>query len=208
MRLSKGFMVALMTGMLSGCISSGPQYLSRPEALSSTGTFTHDPSGLTFPIAVGDFQRVDIYQFDVEGENIGVTYQLTDDAKPVTVSVYVYPSPSIVSLGSPESVTKSAQATLCQQEFETTKQEIMAARTNASHLESDTSGGIQNLLARFEYEEAFAGKQQRLSSILELSCYMDDQWNIKYRVTYPSSVEVQQELQQLQTVIEDSDSTL
>lgn len=201
-RLSKAFMVVLMTSSLFGCSSPGLQYLPRPEPIQSTGSYTHEPSKIAFPTVVGDFQRSRIYQYDVEGKNVGVAYNLSDRTKPVAVTVYVHPSPSIVSIGSPESVIKTAQETMCQREFETTKQEIMAAHANASHIESDTSNGFQNLLARFEYEEVFAGKQQSLTSLLELSCYMNDKWNIKYRVTYPRSVTPPQDIQRLMIAIE------
>ena len=192
--------IVIVASILSGCFATSPQYLTSPEAISSTGTFTHIPSGFTFPISVGEFQRAGIYKNDVEGKNIGVSYNLTNSFKPITVTIYIYLAPSITSIGSLISVIETARANLCRQEFEARKQEIMTVYPNAKQISSNmaTAGAktisVHNLSTYFEYEEIFSNVVQ---PELELSCYINDKWNVIYRVTHPKSLSVEQEINQL-----------
>ena len=204
----RNFISIFVVTVLSGCFPSSPQYLARPETISIAGTYVHQPSGFTLPVAAGEFVRASIYKYDAEGKNIGVAYNLTNASKPIAATVYIYPSPSITSIGSPASVIETAQTHLCNQEFGAQQQEIIAAHPNAKKVNSGvaTSGssvsGIHNLSAHFEYEEIFASIRQPLFSELELSCYINDKWNVKYRVTYPKSLAVEHEIQQLKQAIQ------
>ena len=201
--------VVVATSILTGCFASSSQYLARPEALPSTGTFSHKPSGFDFPISVGEFQRVDIYKYDVEGEDISVSYNLISRYKHIAATIYIYPSPSIVSLGSPASVIKTARANLCRQDFDAQVQQI-TARPNVRQISGSEAAakanntGTHNLSAHFEYEEIFAGVQQPLLSEFELSCYINGKWNIKFRITHPKSLTVWEEIKQLKMVIQSS----
>ena len=43
--------------VLAAC-SSAPRPLARPETIPANGAYTHAASGMSFPLAVGDFRRV------------------------------------------------------------------------------------------------------------------------------------------------------
>src|SRR6185437_12550860 len=49
--------------VLAAC-SSVPRPLVRPETIAASGAYTHAASGMSFPIAVGDFRRVTLLRYD------------------------------------------------------------------------------------------------------------------------------------------------
>ena len=200
------FAAIFMVSFLSGCFSSGPQYLAQPQAITMDGSYIHQPSGIMFPVRTGEFQRMAIYQFDAEGQHISVGYNRSVAGKPVAVTVYVYPSPSIKSFGSPQSVIDGTRSELCQHEFAAHQYEITNIHPDARLIRDETSQrdnqGYQKLFARFSYEDTFAGMPQALWSELQLSCYINDKWDIKYRVTYPQNTAVDAEIQKLKQAIE------
>jgi hypothetical protein len=146
---------------------------------------------MMFPMTVGEFKRGSITRFDAKGFNVSVGYNLYQIPKAAVATIYVYPSPSIVSIGSPVNVVESARATLCQNEYEARKREIAGAHPGAKLLNEDVlaspkSGVIgKGKTATFEYEEVFAGVRQSLHSRLDMFCYIDGKWTVKYRFTYP-----------------------
>ena len=185
--------------LLIGC-PARPRPLGQPQAILADGAYVHEKSGMTFPIAVGDFQRAQIQRYDQEGLDISAGYNLFDSSRQIIVTVYVYPAPSLVSIGSPPETVASAQSFLAKNEFEARKREITQPRPGARHIE-DTEisipiGGTVHVgrMATFEYEEKFAGKQQTLKSHLCMFNYVGGKWALKYRITYPKHLEVTREI--------------
>jgi hypothetical protein len=208
--MHKRTILALVVTVLSGCSAQRLQYLSQPEAISVAGEYVHQPSDFTFKFRSGDFVRAGVYKYDTEGKHIGVAYNLNNISKPVAATIYVYPSPSIMSIGSPRSVIASARKHLCKQEYEATVKEIIAAHANSKQVDKNNSSsddfasGVGDLSAYFEYEGVFAGVKQALSSEFKLTCYLygnDEDWNVKYRVTYPKSLAVDSEIEKFQNAV-------
>jgi hypothetical protein len=189
--------------ILAGC-HGATQYLSRPEPISAVGPYLHQPSGFSFPMTAGEFVRVDIYQYDIQGENISVSYNLDKPSSfPIAATVYIYPSPSIVSFGSPASVVEGARSRLCEQEFDAIKQEIAASYPNAKLIDMPGRPVTPTrYFALFEFEGEIAHVRQPLFSELELSCYVKDKWDVKYRITYPKGLAVAREIEDLKKTIE------
>jgi hypothetical protein len=188
--------------MLTGCSGPSPQYLTRPEAISVSGPYVHQASGFSFPVIAGEFVRGSVQKYDAQGQDISVAYNLTDRSRLIAATIYVYPSPPIISIGSPPSVIQTVRSHLCNQEFNTRMQEIMAAHPNARPV--DTSGqpaSTAEHFSLFEYEEVFANVRQPLLSELELSCHVNDKWTVKYRITYPRDLSVEYEVQGLKRAI-------
>ena len=107
--------------LLAGCKPPQPTYLAQPEVIQAQGAYVHGPSGMTFPTTVGDFQRASITRYDAAGQDMGAGYNLLAPGWAVAATVYVYPAPSLISIGSPSDVVASARATLCKTEFERRK---------------------------------------------------------------------------------------
>ena len=198
-RLASVLFLLHLSLILIGC-PVRPRPLDRPQAISAEGAFVHEKSGITFPMTAGDFQRVAVQQFDQEGLNISAGYNLFDEKRQVVVTVYVYPAPSLVSVGSSPQTVDSARSILAKQEFEGRKRELMQPRPGARLIE-DTEisipiGGTVRVgrMATFEFEEKFAGKHQPLKSHLCIFNYVGGKWALKYRITYPRHLEVSREI--------------
>ena len=183
--------------MLSGCTTQGLKYLEAPEVLSVSGQYVHESSGVMFPVTVGDFARSGISKFDQDAQDVGISYQTADSAKYIKATVYVYPSPPLKSIGSPKSVIEEARAYLCDQEFEQTVQFILNAQSDSSLIEK--SGEVSSQAPHFlrvQYTGDFASVSLPLNSELEMSCYLNDKWNLKFRFTYPADLEIAPKLQE------------
>lgn len=185
---------------LAGCPSANTQYLVKPESIDVSGPYSHGQSGMMFPVTVGEFIRGTITRFDAQGLNTSVGYNLYQIPKAAAATIYVYPSPSIVSIGSPENVVESGRSTLCQNEYEARKREIISAHPGAKLLNEDVLASPKNGVigtgktATFEYEEVFAGVRQPLHSRLDMFCYINGKWTVKYRFTYPVTYDAKEDL--------------
>ena len=185
--------------LLIGC-PTRPRPVDQPQVTSADGAYVHEKSGMTFPIAVGDFQRVMVQRYDQDGLDVSAGYNLFDSRRQIAATVYVYPAPSLVSIGSPSQTVTSARSFLAKNEFEARKREITQPRPGARLIE-DTEisipiGGTVRVgrMATFEYEEKFAGKQQALRSHLCMFNYVGGKWALKYRITYPKHLEATSEI--------------
>lgn len=185
--------------ILIGC-PARPRPLDQPQAIIADGAFIHDKSGMTFPIAVGEFQRGMLQRYDQDGLDMSVGYNLYDSRRRIITTVYVYPAPPLISIGSPPETVASARAFLAKNEFEARKREVMLPRPGARLIE-DTEisipiGGTVRVgrIATFEYAERFAGQQQPLRSHLCMFNFVGGKWALKYRITYPRSLEATREI--------------
>src|ERR1700704_496585 len=172
--------------LLIGC-PARPRPLDQPQAIIADGAFRHDKSGMTFPIAVGEFQRGMLQRYDQDGLDVSVGYNLYDSRRQIITTVYGYPAPPLVSIGSPPETVASARSFLAKNEFEARKREIMQPRPGARLIE-DTEikipiGGKVRIgrIATFEYDEQFAGRQQSLRSHLCMFNFVGGKWALKYR---------------------------
>lgn len=194
---------AILLGSFSsvGCRTTVPPENRQPGPLRVDGPYTHRGSGMTFPTAVGNFQRSGVHQFDTEGMDVAAGYNLADSRRPVTATVYVYPAPRVTSIGSPAHVVTLARRMAAQREFDIRKREILDSHTNTRVIQEDDAllpqGGstYQGRKARFEFEDTFRGRRLPLSSELYLFTFVEDRWTIKYRFTYPKAVDASAEIQ-------------
>lgn len=198
-RLAAAFLIAPLLALVLGC-PAHPRPLNQPQAILADGTYTHEKSGMTFPLAVGNFQRNTVQRYDQDGLDISVAYNLRDEKHVIIATVYVYPAPPLVSIGSPPETVASARAFLAKNEFEARKREIMQPRPGARLVEeteiSIPIGGTLRTgrMATFEYQEQFLGQQRPLRSHLCMFNFVGGKWALKYRITYPSHLEATREI--------------
>jgi hypothetical protein len=175
---------------LSGCPTQ-PVQPQGTVAVAPDTDYVHAASYMTFPPAVGEFRRVDVRQYDDSGLDVSVGYNAGGAADGIAATVYVYPAPPIVSVGSPTSVIAAARSTSTEQEFKTRQREIMGAHPDAKMLsEGDATlrQGSESYVRRkaaFAFEQGFARKQQRVGSELYVFGFVGGEWIVKYRFTYP-----------------------
>jgi len=200
----KALRCALIAGMsllLLGCPSMRPKYLSQPASVDATGSYTHAASGMVFPDALGDFRRTSISRYDAEGLDVSAGYDLFAPPRVIAATVYVYPAPPLVSIGSPPEVVATARANLCQREFESRKQEILQSHPGAKLIEERAvsvvrAGGTHSgRMAAFEYEDIFAHQRQPVAARVYLFCYVGGKWVVKYRFSYPKSFDASKDIE-------------
>lgn len=194
--------VILLSSLLAGC-PPRPRPLNQPQVIFADGAYTHEQSGMTFPLAVGDFRRILVERYDQDGLDLSAGYDLYLRQQKIAATVYVYPAPPLVSIGSPPGTVASTRAFLAKSEFEARKHEVLQPRPGARLIE-DTEisvpiGGTVRVgrMATFEYEDQFAGRRQSLRSHLCMFNYVGGTWALKYRITYPASLEATHEIDTL-----------
>lgn len=198
-RIWTALLIVPLSLLLTAC-PARPRPLNQPQAIFSEGAYAHQKSGMTFPIAIGEFHRGSIQHYDQDGLDVGVSYNLLDDRRQIIATVYVYPAPPLVSIGSPPETVASARAYLSNQEFEARKREALQPRPGARLIE-DTEisipvGGTVRTgrMATFEYDENFLGKKQSLRSHLCMFNFVGGKWALKFRISYPRHLEVTREI--------------
>jgi hypothetical protein len=192
--ISTGIIALLICGV---AITSA---LAAPKTIAAQGPYIHAPSKVKFPEKVGEFQRGEIHQFDDKGTDVSGGFNHT--TLPIAFTLYVYPSPSITSFGSPANVVATARAKLTDREFEARKKEIMSVHPGAKLIEqrdiSHSDGGqtFPGKTAVFEFDDIFAGAKTTVRSQLIIFCYVSEKWTVKYRVTHPKSVDADKAIQE------------
>lgn len=184
---------------MMGC-PARPRSLNQPQPILVEGAYTHEKSGMTFPLAVGDFRRSLVQRYDQEGLDVSAGYDLYASRYKIAATIYVYPAPSLISIGSPPGTVAAARAMLTKREFEGRKQEIMLSHPDGQLIEDSEisiSLGVRlrvGRIATFEYQQDFAGQRQPVRSHLAMFNFVGGKWALKYRITYPKSLGATREI--------------
>ena len=193
---------------LTACTTPVPNKQFQPKSTFETGVFIHRPSGANFPEEIGNFKRDRITRYDENGYDIGVDYNLKTIDKAIVATVFVYPSQPIKSFGSPLNVIYGARTFLCKQEFDRRREELVSAHSGAKSLDvkiTEESKQNPQFSELFKYYQETYGLSYPLLSLLDLSCYHNEAWTIKFRVTYPENLSVEQELSAIKNAIKFND---
>ncbi|PVX45038.1 hypothetical protein C8C85_0801 [Flavobacterium sp. 103] len=63
-----------------------------PKKIKVNGDYVHSETKTNFPEIFDVYKRIDVYSFDKQDENIGVTYENETSDKKTTISIYIYPT--------------------------------------------------------------------------------------------------------------------
>lgn len=179
-----------------GCEDPGDTDTNLPEKIVADGAYTHAESGMTFPEQVGSFLRTDLTRYDADFNDVSAGYDAFPPTGPLSATVYVYPAPKIVSIGSPKDVVNSARNHLAEGEYAACKQEIMRAHPGGKLVSESRvrhAGARKTFLGRkavFEFDSMSFGVQQTFRSELIEFHYVADRWVVKYRFTYPKDIDM------------------
>ena len=190
---------------LFGCTAARPRPLAQPEAMIAQGTFTHEASGMTFPLHVGDFERSTVLRKDTQGRHVSARYDLISMAVSVAVTVDIYPAPPLDTVGLPSEMVAVARENLSQQEFESRRRGIMSSHSGAVLVQEGELSLPQSVhphpgkLAVFEYEDTFSRQRQPVRSQLYVFCFAGGDWVINYQFTYPRNADALQEVETFMT---------
>lgn len=163
------------------------------DVLRPVGVFTEPQTGMVYPEAVGDFQRINVIKYAPDGSDESVGYNLIAPHSEVSSTVYFFPSPSLRSVGSPPEVIEDARASLCLRQFLAIEQEILRAHPDA-HLLKEEQVTLDQMGKTFRghkvtYQlmiEKFFGRRQATHSEAYLFCYAGGRWSVEYRIDYPA----------------------
>src|ERR1700712_4291255 len=162
------------------------------EELHPEGPFTEPATGMTFPQAIGDFQRVNVYKYNPDGSDESAGYNRMTPGSEIAMTVYVFPSPPLLSIGSPKEVVDGAREHLCNDQFHNIEQEVMQAHPTAVLLSEDAVS-LNQLGRDFAGHKAvyklddlpWVGPSQGTRSEAYAFCFVSGKWTVEYRVDSP-----------------------
>ena len=178
----------------AGCPSSRGTSDGKSFTPGAGGSLVHKPSRIAFPARVGDFAREGTRTYVADGSDVSAAYNYVGPDGAIAATSYVYPSPKLVSIGSPQHVIDTARAKLSKDEFERRKQELVRAHPQAvlvSESPFTAADGRRGVMAEYEYRQPFAGAVQRVRSRLYLLTYVNGSWAVKHRITFPAGMAAQ-----------------
>jgi hypothetical protein len=160
--------------------------------LHPEGSFVEPATGMTYPVSVGDFKRVNIIKYNPDGTDESAGYNRIAPSAEISATIYIFRSPSLVSIGSPQAVIDGARAHLCESQFHAIEQEVMSAHPDAERLSEEpvslTQEGTTFAGHKTTYKLSnadFFGRSQMSRSEAYVFCYAGGKWTIEYRIDYP-----------------------
>ena len=101
-------------GVLIFIISlAGAAVAQNLTTLHPLGPYTQAPTGMTYPMSVDEFRRVEIIRYKEDGTDESAGYNYMQPMTEIAATVYVFPSPPITSIGSPQYVIAEARSLVC-----------------------------------------------------------------------------------------------
>jgi hypothetical protein len=143
--------------------------------VESSKSYTHAASHIVFPPQLGTFDRVNVFRFDDDAEDISVGYN--DTIVGIIATVYVYPDPNIGLDAHFEQIKDQIQQV--HPAYKLLKQEKWTLRQH----EHEFAGHM----AVYTYTDAFMGKKQPIISQAYLIRVNGN--FIAYRVSFPRDQE-------------------
>jgi len=160
--------------------------------LHPDGPYTQAASGMTYPVAVDDFRRINIIRYKDDGTDESAGYNRETPMSEISMTVYVFSSPNITSFGSPQDVIDDARAHMCAVQFHAIQQEIMNAHPDAILSDQGDATLAQVGATHAGYKASYTLTNQNFfgrpnvasRSDVYVFCYAGGKWTIEYRVDY------------------------
>lgn len=180
-------LVTLFCLFLTGC-PPAPTAI-KPTKIIVQGIYAHKETGMEFPESIENFKRESVVKYDSKEEDISAGYNYISQYDPIAVTVYVYPAPPVVSIGSPPEIVAAARANVFDAHYREIVNALLSCHTDAALISDDNfllsqpSGSLNGKKAVLNYKQNFAGTTQSVISSFYL--FQKGKWLIKYRATYP-----------------------
>jgi hypothetical protein len=188
--------------LLSGCVSQ-QQAPWQPVVLEPAGPYVHQATGFTFPVALGPFRRSGILEYNAEKSDVSAGYNKVSGEGRIAATVYVYPAPTLISIGSQQAVIDDAREHLCTQVWEAIQANIIRAHPGAELIVLDQIASPSPVFKKmgrraiFRFTGNFGGTVQPLQSEADLFCYAGQRWLVSYRATAPAAFDYHADLDAL-----------
>jgi len=180
---------------LSASCESPPQPETRwsNDAALEPDFIGHSDAGIHFPEKLAGFKRGELKNYDDEGRNLSAAYNRIGFGKLIALTIYIYPAPSLTSIGSPRDVVESALRYQLDREFESVESNLLDAHPGSEAL---TDFDLEMLFAgetlsgrRGMYSTPNGMGQRGLSAISSFELYRFGNWWMKLRITYPQDMQ-------------------
>lgn len=192
-------LLAPLTFATIGCDgpTTTPSTAPATPILNQQSDYIHKPSGFAFPISLEGYTFASQNRYNKEGTNVSFGWNMQDGAKQMAATIYIFPAPSLISIGSPQEVIDEAKAKLFDQLWQQSAESIQKAHPSVTARPPETVTitylghtytGRRQL---FSYEQVFAMQRQQVTSSLYVFPFINGQWVLKYRFTYPASIDMQ-----------------
>ncbi|MCF8355901.1 MAG: hypothetical protein K9H48_15720 [Melioribacteraceae bacterium] len=161
--------VTILLFLVSCGISSR---LYKPQKIKVDGDYIHYQTKITFPVKINNFIRKEITSFDVNAENVGVTYDLDDKNTFSEFTIYIYPAGAATESRITQQYFTSLQsiANVANKEIDATQEILPYQKDNYK---------VNGLFAKINDEKI-------KTSLTLFEC---GKWFLKYRITTNSSDE-------------------
>lgn len=182
------FALVLLTALAAAILGATPAAAQR-EVTDAPETWVHRHVAVGFATRIGNFHRQDITEYNDDGSDASVGYDLVRDGRKVaTVTIYVFPP---YMSGS------------CEDQYAEVKRGIeqsTAYRDVRLTSESRTAspGGRKPrgaFLASYTLKASFAGEDGLLNSDAYVFCPAGGRWLVTYRATSPAGEDVKAEVE-------------
>lgn len=175
------------------------------ETIRTPGMVEHRAARTGFPDRIGEFRRSSATRYDAEGRNVSASYDLDRPDGRLLITVYIYPAARVgAGPGSGESA-EVARAMLCRREFESVQEAITSQHRDAEEVRHDgplaVAGARPPLSHRAAYRFRAQFQSSGLTSLQEvrsearLYCYVGGDWLVKYRITAPANLDVDDDVE-------------
>lgn len=181
----------LCGSLLAGCET--PAEARTADSVAPGPDFVeHRGSGIRFPETLAGFRRGELNVYDEDGEDQSFAYDRVTLLEVIALTLYVYPAPALVSIGSPDSARESALRRQIDLQFESAVEPFLGRNSQATLL-VDQSRELpfcgtrlpgRGALYRTPNRSVFPG----VTAISRFELYRDGEWWIKLRATYPESM--------------------
>ena len=184
----------------TGCPSANGPSVRETFRAAGPDSLVHEQSDISFPVRLGDFTREGaLKKYAPDGSDVSAGYNYVGPDGAIAATTYVYPSPKLVSIGSPQYVIDDARAKLSRDEFARCKQELQRAHPQATLVSEGpftAESGRAGLMAEYQYTDLFAGAVQPVRSRLYLLTYINSRWTVKHRITFAADRPMQAKVDQ------------
>jgi hypothetical protein len=176
--------VALFALLVSSWLLA-PAASAQREVKDPPAIWIHKATGVGFPTTIGEFRRYKIDEYNDDGTDASVGYDLIRNERKIGyVTVYIFPpyDPGDCAhqfAGIEDDVRQSYQNV------------ELIAETDAKSPSGRNPGGR---LAAFRFDAKFDGSSQRVRSDAYLFCPAGGKWLVTYRATWLNGIDIHAEV--------------
>jgi hypothetical protein len=162
--------------------------------LNPDGPYTQAATGMVFPESVGELKRVSIIQYKPDGTDESAGYNRAVPMQEIVATVYIFPSPNLTSIGSPQAVIDSARQVLCQSQFRAIESEVAKAHPDAGSPNESAATLVQGAASYSGYKAEYSMTAARFADRTNVAlhsyafafCFLGGKWTAEYRIDYPA----------------------